>query len=191
MTLLTKLVIVEPTPVREVFDECRRLLGGEDAVFFHKEGGYHNKSGQGLPALLSVAYGVDAPLVPDPEYPDERDAYPPVDAWSIEVCLETAYAYRAPNGAGCSDLHAWLIQQIGRWLTDRGLTWCWRNEFTGEWHPSSVATTELGNPERGRLSEDFSADPAKIEAERQAAFEAEVSAGWYDETDRDEPILTD
>jgi hypothetical protein len=154
MTLTTRLAIVEPTPVREVFDECRRLLGGERARYRHEEGSYCNEMSQGLPAWLDITYGVDAPLTPDWEYagdPDERRYWPPVDEWSIVVSLDTAYAYRGPHGGGCGDLHAWLIREVGRWLSERGLSWYWYDEFNAEWHPSSDPVTLLGDPERGRL----------------------------------------
>jgi hypothetical protein len=155
MTLTTRIAIVEPTPVREVFDECRRLIGGERARFREKPGSYHNELSQGLPALLSVTYGVDSPIEPNDEYAADgegwRDYFPPVDAWSIEVHIDTAYAYSAENGASCSDLHAWFIHELGRWLTERGLTWCWYHEHMGEWHPSSDPVTIMGDPERGRM----------------------------------------
>lgn len=155
MTLHTRIAIVEPTPVREVFDACRRLIGGEQAHFRHTDGSYRNEMSQGLPALLWVDYGTDAPLVPDSEYvddPDERGYFPPVDEWSIVVHVDTAYTYRADNGAGCDDLHAWLVQQLGAWLRDRGLSWYWYHEYAGEWHPSTDSVVLLGDPDRGRLS---------------------------------------
>lgn len=161
MTLHTRLAIVEPTHAREIFDACRRLLGGERVPFSHElsnwEPGvttYRNKAGRGLPALLWVDYGADAPLVPDPTYaddPEERSYYPPVDGWSIMVHFDTAYAYRGENGGGCDDLHAWLVQQLDRWLTDRGLTWLWYHEYTGAWHPATDPATILGDPDLGRL----------------------------------------
>jgi hypothetical protein len=163
MTLTTRIAIIEPTPVREVFDECRRLIGGEQAQYRHLETSefgppgvsqYRNDASQGLPALLWIYYGADAPLMPDDEtgYAEEdRSSWPSKDGWSIEVCFDTAYGYRADNGAGCSDLHASLVQQLGQWLTERGLTWLWFHEYTGEWHPSTDPITILGDPERGRL----------------------------------------
>jgi hypothetical protein len=150
MTLATHIAIIEPTPVREVFDACRRLIGGEQARYRHEDGFYAHERSQGLPALLHVVYGVDAPLTP--QYPDEPGSEPPVDEWSIEVTFDTAYGYRAKNGADCADLHAWLVQELGRWLTGRGLTWYWHHEYAGEWHPSSDSVTLLGDPERGQLT---------------------------------------
>jgi len=161
MTLDTRIAIIEPTPVREVFEAARRLIGGQDARFRQDDrseiwghGVIRNEPGQGLPAWLIVHYGVDAPLMPDDEsmYEEEdRSSWPSPDGWSIEVSYDTTYGYRADNGAGCNDLHAWLVQEMGHWLTDRGLTWLWYHEYTGEWHPSSDPITILGNPERGRL----------------------------------------
>lgn len=164
MTLSTRVAIIEPTPVRAVFDECRRLIGGGGAKFRHdprptnRAGGmYMNEPEQGLPAWLIVCYGVEAPLLPDDEggYDEEdRSSWPSATGWSIEVDFDTAYGYRAENGAGCSDLHAWLVRELGRWLTERGLTWLWYHEYTGEWHPSSDPVTILGDPERGSLADE-------------------------------------
>jgi hypothetical protein len=160
MTLTTRIAIVEPTPVREVFDEARRLIDGENAEYRHEPATYHddgrysyrNLPGQELPALLWVYYGADAPLMPEDEsaYPEDDRSRWPCDQWSIEVCLDTTYGYRAENGAGCSDLHAWLVRELGRWLTGQGLTWYWYHEYSGDWHPSSDPVTILGDPERGR-----------------------------------------
>lgn len=161
MTLSTRIAIVEPTPVREIFDECRRLLNGEHVPFDHEPSrwqdgvtSYCNRVGQGLHALLRVDYGADAPLRPDPKYaddPNERRYYPPVDAWSIVVDFDTAYAYRNEYGGGCGDLHAYLVQQLGRWLTERGLTWYWCYEYDGTWHLGPADLPILGDAERGRL----------------------------------------
>jgi hypothetical protein len=163
MTLTTKIAIVEPTPVREVFDACRRLLSGEGVPFTHdlstwKDGVtvYRNQAGAGLHALLWVEYGADAPLVPSPESaddPDERSYYPPVDQWSVVVYFDTTYGYRGDHGGSCDDLHAWLIRELGHWLSERGLTWLWNEEYNGEWHPSTDPVDAFGDPERGRLSD--------------------------------------
>lgn len=154
MTLATRMAIVEPTAFRPIFDEARRLIGAENGTYTEGPCGIENDWGQGFPSFVGVKYGADAPMKPDPAYaddPDERRYYPPVDAWSIEVWLDTAYAYCADNGAGCSDLHAWIVRELGRWLSDRGLTWYWYHEYTGEWHPSSDPVTILGDPDRGAL----------------------------------------
>lgn len=153
MTLATRMIIVEPTPFRPIFDEARRLIGAEHGVCEEGPSGIENKWGQGFPSYVGVTYGGDAPLTDDctPEDHEEGGCGYPVDQWSIEVRLDTAYSYRAENGADCDDLHAYIVHNLGRWLTARGLTWYWHHEYTGEWHPSSDPITILGDPERGRL----------------------------------------
>lgn len=150
MTLATKMVIVEPTPYRPIFDEARRLIGAEHGEYEEGPCGIENKWGQGFVSWIGVRHGGDAPMKP---YDDDDARDYPVPEWSIEVSFDTAYGYRAANGAGCSDLHAWLVQGVGRWLTDRGLTWYWFREYDGSWHPSSTPVTLLGDPERGRLND--------------------------------------
>ncbi len=169
MTLATSIRIVEPTPVRPIFDQTRTLLGAGKATFRHVRAGdtpwpssnntYHNDPGQGLPALLWVEYGPDGPLR---EYMDEdgkdcsdwyecqppNHRHPPKA--SIEVMFDTAYGYKR-DGANCNDLHAWLVLEMGRWLDAHSLTWYWQNEYTGEWHRGYEALAEFGNIELGRL----------------------------------------
>lgn len=165
MTLETRLRIVEPTPVRPVFDEIRRLLGAEQAKFKHGESGdkrnlaYINNAGQGYDAWAAVIYGPDGPLRDEADCEAEDcDQYPCTNPShlrvhqpqaSIEISVDTPYGYRAENGAGCADLHAWLVSEMGRWCDARGLTWLWFDEFRGEWHPSTDPVTILGDPVRG------------------------------------------
>lgn len=164
MTLTTRFAIIRPTPVRPVFDECRRLLGAESARYGHDEPSriptgrphatYHTIRGQGLPAALMVRYGVDGPILPADDIMCERrddESWPSPTGWAIEVAFDTAIGYQADNGAGCSDLHAWLVRELGAWCSDRGLTWNWCEEHTGQWHPSSTTVDRLGDPEKGRL----------------------------------------
>lgn len=155
MTLNTRVVIEQPYPAPRVFHHCRQLLGCTDAhVWEHERTSkwsrnprYGNILGQGLPALLWLHYGPDGPLLDDDEDdPEERQGF-------IAVHFDTAYGYArfSPNGAGCEDLHAWLIRELGRWLDERGLTWQWQNEFTGEWHRGSEGLGEFGDADRGAL----------------------------------------
>jgi hypothetical protein len=166
MTLSTHIRIIEPTPVRPLFDECRRLLRAEEAEFedgLQKWGPCNrrleNKLGQGFPAWLVVTYGADGPLleyedvVNDPALTDQDHVYYPGPA-SIDVMFDTAYGYKGLNGASCSDLHAYLVVHLGWWLSGQGLTWYWQNEFTGEWHcgmGGRDAILELGDPIKGLL----------------------------------------
>lgn len=148
MALTTQMLIVEPTPFRPIFDEARRLIGAENAVYEEDPTGIENKWAQGFPSYIGISHGGDAPLRPNDDDPESRY---PVREWSIEVYLDSSYGYRADNGAGCSDLHAWIVQEIGRWLSARDLTWYWYHQRNDEWHPSSDPVTILGDPERGRL----------------------------------------
>jgi hypothetical protein len=192
MTLTTRLVIVEPTPVKEVFDEVRRIIGAQGARYRHEDsatwepgvGQYRNEPGQGFLALLWVKYGVDAPMRPEDESeyePEDRSSWP-ADEWSIEVCLDTTYGYRGPRGSACSDLHAWIIQQLGRWLDERGLTWHWYHDSTGQWHPSTDPLTILGDPERGRLPDTDAARSVTDERRRETRpAGAPISSGSREE----------
>lgn len=166
MTLSTKIVLVEPTDPKAVFDFALGLLGR--AVDFeprwsHTPAGgkgfsnahYSSECGQGLPAWLWVHYADDAPLTywdaSDLEE-DGREA-PWWNEHCVSIDFDTAYGYRGPNGQGCSDLHAWLVQEVGRWLLDRGVEkWVWEQEFTGEWYGPHDDVRALGDPVRGALA---------------------------------------
>lgn len=165
MTLSTHIIVVEPTDPRAVFDHCLGLAAtgfgraptwdftpaGEGRGF--SEAHYVSTCGQGLPVWVWVLHATDGPLVwRDPDDDDE-----PAPWWNehcIRINFDTAYGYRSRNGGGCSDLHAWLVQEVGRWLLDRGITkWVWNNEFTGEWFGPDDPVTALGDPVRGALVE--------------------------------------
>lgn len=152
MTLATKMVIVEPTPYRPIFDEARRLIGAEHGEYEEGPCGIENKWGQGFPSYIGVTYGADAPLADDCDEADhDTGRCYPVDQWSIEVRIDTTYSYRGPHGGGCGALHAWIIRELGRWLSERGLTWYWHNEFDGTWHRGPGDLPILGDAETGRL----------------------------------------
>lgn len=156
MTLTTYVRIVEPTPVLPIFNECRRLLQGEHVPFEHRQERYgphprnmaYRNQPYGLHALLWVVYGADGPLSDYPE--EDYDGHVPPRA-SIGVNFDTAYAYRNGRGGGCSDLHAWLVIQLGEWLSARGLTWHWRHEYTGVWYTGPAELDRLGDAELGVL----------------------------------------
>lgn len=166
MTLNTSIAIHEPMPAEDVYQFCRALLGTPEHVVpirsdseFRQCRSIGHPIGIGLPALLDVYYGGDGPLGPwkgDEDEDADSQEYARNDysrnGWAaIEVTFDTAYSYREPNGAGCSDLHAWLVTQLGRWLDERGKTWKWENEFTGEWHDRFDGLEEFGNAEVGAL----------------------------------------
>lgn len=167
MTLNTTIAIHEPMPVEDVYAFCRTLLGTPDDIKPTRHDSDYRRCksighpmGVGLPALLDIYYGADGPLGAWRGDEDETDpeslAYFAEDfernGWSsIVVTFDTGYAYREPNGAGCSDLHAWLVTQLGRWLDERGKTWKWENEFTGEWHDRFEGLDDFGNVEVGAI----------------------------------------
>jgi hypothetical protein len=159
MTLTTHIRIIEPYPVQDILDECNRIVGisnpkQSDEVVPHSEDGTRwlmNEPGQGFPAWFIVRYGADAPIKEDlSDWEDELPENMPVE-YSISLSFDTTYGYQADNGAGCSDLHAWIISELAPWLDERGLTWYWENEFTGEWFRGRYDLDQLGDAERGCL----------------------------------------
>lgn len=152
MTLSTDLVIADPLGPRSLFDHALGLVAADfDGEPSWADDGARLRTtpGQGLAAILSVTYATDGPLEPD-----EDDSHPaPFGAYCVRVNFDTAYGYQGDNGAGCEDLHAWLVAELARWLDDRGITrWAWQNEFTGAWYGPGESLSALGDPERGRLA---------------------------------------
>jgi hypothetical protein len=159
MTLTTHVRVVEPTPVMPIFDYARRLLRAERAAFEHRKHWdltnlvYANTMGQGYPARLWVSYGPDGPLDVFPcDYCEDGlhpgHEHPP--RGSIQISFDTAHNYCADNGASPSDLHAWLIREIGQWLSNRNLTWWWCQ--LGVWTKGPGTQSWLGDADRGALS---------------------------------------
>lgn len=181
MTLSTDMVVIDPVPIDELFNECRRLLGADESHPFTDEwekswcseppsyvedrGSRERRhpAGLGLPALLAVHYAVEAPLPTKAEreqierdisdYPDDAEDYdtPRYRTHFARIWFDTAYGYTSERGAGCSDLHAWLMRELGRWLEARGKRYAWRQEFTGDWFDSWEKVAELGDADLGAL----------------------------------------
>lgn len=171
VTLSTDLYICEPMPARKVFDHALELLkrgvtfeptwehtgAGEGRGFDNAH--YVTNVGQGLPAWLWVHYATDGPLR---RYDDDDIGWAREDdpEWSppwwnlhlLRVNVDTGYAYKTANGAGCADLHAWFVSEMWAWLSDQGTTRAaWTNEFTGEWFDSLTELHHFGDPVRGAL----------------------------------------
>lgn len=169
MTLSTDLIICEPINPERVFQHALSLLSG--AVLFepkwrHTPAGesrgfgdasFATEVGQGLPAWLWVHYATDGPLrIWDEErlgWEHDPNFSPPwFDEHCLRVNVDTGYAYKTPEGAGCRDLHAWFLASMIGWLEGQGVTkWVWQNEFTGEYHDSQEALYDLGDPLLGAL----------------------------------------
>lgn len=170
MTLSTYIIGKDPIAIEPLFRFCQGLLSPDiesqvvkrtrpgDERHWRRNPVVMNVIGQGLPSMLIIEYGADGPLVlDDPEeetFPEDRDYLREQNkhrAGAFSINLDTAYGYRGPNGGGCSDLHAWLVQRIGRYLEERGVAFEWRREFTGEWYSSLDDLHELGDPDKGLL----------------------------------------
>jgi hypothetical protein len=164
VTLSTNIYVqgyIEPTTV---FHKCRELIGATDATEFvdDREGTrgdgsaiLRNIAGQGLCALLWMHYRPDgAALRPDGDACSE-DCDPDYHRhdpmhW-IDVDFDTAYSYTDAYG-GCGALHARLVFELGQWLDDEGVPWCWRNEFTGEVHAGDDRYRRLADLVKGGQS---------------------------------------
>jgi hypothetical protein len=127
----TRIRIVELTAAKPIFDECRRILGGNSS---------------GMHAIVWVKQGTSGP--PSECECDGTCKCPPTA--SVEVSFDTTHEYRNHQGGNRGDLHAWLILRLGKWLDGNGLTWWWENSLTGEWFPSTTSPDGiLGNPAIG------------------------------------------
>jgi hypothetical protein len=158
MTLSTNIYVLDQVDVTELFRFCQGLLAKyddrhppqqpdrqawRDRESWRGEGlrSLSNNIGQGLPAILDIAYRPDAPLA-TPEQaatctdecePDDDYHYHPHACWA-DIDFDTAYGYKDSAGRGCGDLHALLVAEVGQWLDQRGIRWEWRNEFTSAVH---------------------------------------------------------
>lgn len=72
----------------------------------------------------------------------------------IVLHFDTAYSYKAPNGAECGDLHAWMIREIGKWLAEREASYSWYDESGYGWDAEREHKRDewLG---RDRISEEW------------------------------------
>ena len=128
-------------------------------------GEWGNRIGQGLPAILQVEYGAGGPLAIDhwdcqshPEYcecsPGEVHDLSPLRRFEplcLKVWIDTAYGYRAANGASCGDLHAYMVATVADWLAnqpgDPGFVWS--NGETDIASDTLDRLHELGDPVKG------------------------------------------
>lgn len=146
MTLSTNVFIQGDIEAQTVFHYCRSLLGAtdihpwtdEDSRGWPGDRMLSNEIGIGLPALLMLSYRSGSPLREDgdacSDSCDPEDDYHHHDpAHWINVDFDTGYGYHDLYG-GCGALHARLVFQLGQWLDEREIPWCWQNEFTGEIH---------------------------------------------------------
>jgi hypothetical protein len=106
---------------------------------------YCSVRGQGLCAILRVAYGDDGPLVHQDaeEIAEWGKEVPPTAPWffehAIDISFDTSYNYEQGT-AGCSDLHAYLVEQTALYVVSVGGSvepedFAWHDECAGKWHP--------------------------------------------------------
>jgi hypothetical protein len=164
VTLATRIVVVDPIDPKVVFDRCLELLGRDiegTPYVDEKPGSYSTRFGQGLAAWCIVNYAVDGPIHHYTEgfakelKDDDPEWEPPwYNEHCVDITFDTAYGYKSPSGAGCSDLHAWFIRELAVLFEEKGVKkWVWNQEFTGEWYGPDDPVTHLGTPTRGELPE--------------------------------------
>lgn len=176
MTLTTGMIIMEPYSATAVWEVALKLLAEDfegEPVWKHvaqgtrteyasgyvavaRESKFSTRVGQGLPAWLTLAHASDGPMrLVDPdcyeEYQAEGWTIPPCDLHCLRLDWDTAYAGRSPRGETCGDLHARYVATIGAWCDERGLTWWWKLEESGEWFQGPAELHRLGDSgERAR-----------------------------------------
>lgn len=173
MTLSTSVAIFRATvPPRDLFHLGRDWLGCTGKHTFREEPRHPvwgmpdamvlgNDIGQGLPAIWEVRWKPDQPwrisehvCVRDEDgYSDDADCREydcdPGPACAYEVWFDTAYGYTASNGAGCSDLHAYLIRKIAEAVGEDNIAW--NADTIGEYLPLHELP-QLGDARRGMVA---------------------------------------
>ena len=146
MTLSTHVYLLTEADPRDVFFECRRILGAGDRVQWFEDApddrwrDYHilrNRAGSGLNALLYLRHRPDEMLRATNDCdedcePDCTGDWHTPPHW-VDLDFDTAYGFHDEYG-GCGALHARLLFELGGWLDERGVMWAWKNEFSGEVH---------------------------------------------------------
>jgi hypothetical protein len=150
MTLATKIIILQPTPVEAVYNIVDAMVNdrGEPSIATREPGSIRNRIGQGNRSMLDITYAIDGPIDEQPDarreyeesrakYPDDEDYgisdyYAPV-SYCTKIDLDTGYGFQEEGIGGCSDLHAAIIMAVAAFAADYGSEIMWRNEFTGEW----------------------------------------------------------
>jgi hypothetical protein len=153
MTLSTAVAVRDPVPVPELFDFCRHLLGVSASVPAHERTDADgvrligNPAGIGAPARLRIHYRDAArTAVPRP-----RDPGAVGWVWQVNVSFVTGELWCGANGAGCQDLHAWLVSVLGGWLDERATAWRWAHNLTAKrtWRDRFDGIAAFGNPVHG------------------------------------------
>jgi len=160
MTLASTLSINGPTQADalEIWEYAKELIGARSDYVQDRED--HDTFveisaawGQGYPAWLGIIFSTDGSILGDwydrheyPRDPEDENDQPPS---TVLINYDTAYGY-SNEGAGCGDLHAYLMKATHDHFADRGWTFTWFNEFTCEWN-TDFDDMDLGDPVVGRI----------------------------------------
>jgi hypothetical protein len=144
MTLDTRVLITTPVAAKALWDDILEIVAErhtspvqvrtKDARDYEVPEGItdgittQTTIGQGLPAWTRMTYRVSGE--PFPSYtqdPDDYDDPKTFPASYANISFDTSYGYRDPFG-GCATLHARFLVH----LHQKGYTFAWVNEFTGE-----------------------------------------------------------
>lgn len=163
MTLSTYVYIDGPVDHREVYDKVNEILHIKDPVFTDEESEYDegvrridNALGQGFDAWVMTSSRYDGqPMIREGD-PDEAEEDPD-SRWAkdenqgyVKVNFDTAYGFNE-RGYTCTTLHASVVVDLGKWLQERGVTWRWVNEYTGEIHAGFEGLDDfVGSGEQAR-----------------------------------------
>ena len=93
-----------------------------------------NAPGQQFPAWLGIRYREDGPLFAEDHYDeyDDEEPYLTSKACDFSINFDTGYGYHDKYG-GCADLHARYIIALNAWITAKGGSLWWKNEYSGEY----------------------------------------------------------
>lgn len=153
MTMNTRVHIAKPINAKGLFDHILAILESDpdfaprkatwrearkgetnEHGYVYDENGYCTTLGQGLACIWEVEYGADGPMkwIEDDDLDGSEG---PMNEHLVSANFDTAYGYKKPNGAHCSDLHAFLLREIADYLDGVGVTeWVWLHEEEGTWH---------------------------------------------------------
>ena len=148
MTLSTDILIHGPIDQEEVYAKVNDILEIPAARKVRDviEGGVRDLSnvlGQGFPAIVDTRARIDGqPIEPEGHETGEWACEADCDYWRhvapayhVGVDLDTAYAgtsHIAGRDMDCNSLHAYVIVELVKWLSERGLTLHWVNEYSGQ-----------------------------------------------------------
>lgn len=168
MTLDTRLYVLDPCDADELFHVAQTFIVPANRLdtckISESETEVRNKLGQGFCAWLIVYRNRNGTPHRETVQPCctenvcengvcDPEAYP---ACYAELSLDTAYGYKGNPGdpiraSSCGELHAKILFELGQWLDDRGVSWAWANEFTGERWSGDDRYAHLGDLSSGSV----------------------------------------